>query len=174
MVPVCSTAGTRGRGARQLGDPAAGDLLHESLGYLGYLADREILLGVPQALETLGGLLIGAGQLAEGGRLLAAAETLRAETGQGRLPEDQRRFDRDVRVGEQELGLEWAQVCAEGSGLTAVQAVAYARRARGNRKRPTTGWDSLTPTELQVVDLARPGSDEPGDRKASLHREWHG
>ena len=50
---------------------------------------------------------------------------------------------------------------AEGSGLTAVQAVAYARRARGSRRRPTTGWDSLTPTELQVVELAAQGFTNP-------------
>jgi hypothetical protein len=41
------------------------------------------------------------------------------------------------------------------------QAVAYARRARGSRKRPTTGWDSLTPTELQVVELAAQGFTNP-------------
>ena len=148
----------RGVAARQLGDPAACDLLHDSL---GYLADRENLLGVPLALETLGGLLIGDGQLAVGGRLLAAGETLRTETGQERLPGDQVRFDEDVRLGKLELGPEWAEVWAEGSGLTAVQAVAYARRARGSRKRPTTGWDSLTPTELQVVELAAQGFTNP-------------
>lgn len=31
------------------------------------------------------------------------------------------------------------------------EAVAYARRARGERKRPSLGWESLTPTELDVV-----------------------
>ena len=148
----------RGVAARQLGDPAACDLLHD---FLGYLADRENLLGVPLALETLGGLLIADGQLAVGGRLLAAGQTLRTETGQARLPGDQGRFDEDVRLAKQELGPEWAQVWAEGSGLTAVQAVAYARRARGSRKRPATGWDSLTPTELQVVELAAQGFTNP-------------
>src|SRR3984957_19619051 len=106
-------------------------------------------------------MLIADGQLAVGGRLLAAGETLRTETGQARLPGDQARFDEDVRLGKQELGPEWAEVWAEGSGLTAVQAVAYARRARGSRKRPTTGWDSLTPTELLVVDLAAQGLTNP-------------
>jgi len=148
----------RGVAARQLGDPAACDLLHDSL---GYLAGRQILLGVPLAVETLGGLLIGEGQLAEGGRLLAAGETLRAETGQGRLPGDQGRFDEDVRLGKEELGPEWARAWAEGSALTSVEAVAYARRARGTRKRPATGWDSLTPTELQVVELAAQGLTNP-------------
>jgi DNA-binding CsgD family transcriptional regulator len=148
----------RGVAARQLGDPAAYDLLHDSL---GYLADKQILLGVPLALETLGGLLIGEGQAPEAARLMAAAETLRAETGQGRLPGDQQRSRADVRIGEQELGPGWAEAWTEGSGLTAVQAVAYARRARGGRKRPTTGWDSLTPTELQVVELAAQGLTNP-------------
>jgi DNA-binding CsgD family transcriptional regulator len=36
-------------------------------------------------------------------------------------------------------------------------AVAYALRARGQRKRPSTGWDSLTPTELQVVGQVAAG-----------------
>ena len=36
-------------------------------------------------------------------------------------------------------------------------AVAYARRGRGERKRPTIGWDSLTPTETQIVDLVGGG-----------------
>ena len=36
-------------------------------------------------------------------------------------------------------------------------AVAYALRARGERKRPTSGWDSLTPTELQVVEQVAAG-----------------
>jgi len=148
----------RGVAARQLGDPAACDLLHDSL---GYLADREILLGVPLALETLGGLLIGEGHLAEGGRLLGAAEALRAETGQGRLPADQAHFDEDVRLGQEELGPEWAEAWAEGSALTPVQTVAYARRARGARKRPATGWNSLTPTELQVVELVAQGLTNP-------------
>ena len=148
----------RGVSARQLGDLAACDLLHDSL---GYLAEREILLGVPLALETLGGLLMGEGRLAEGGRLLAAAETLRAQTGQSRLPGDQSRFDRDVALAEESLGSEWAEVWAEGSGLKPAQAVAYARRARGDRKRPTTGWDSLTPTERQVVELAAQGLTNP-------------
>jgi DNA-binding CsgD family transcriptional regulator len=42
----------------------------------------------------------------------------------------------------------------EGRGLTMAEAVAYAQRARGERKRPSHGWDGLTPTERQVADLA--------------------
>jgi DNA-binding CsgD family transcriptional regulator len=39
--------------------------------------------------------------------------------------------------------------------------VAYATRARGERKRPTTGWASLTPTELDVVKLIAKGLSNP-------------
>ena len=37
------------------------------------------------------------------------------------------------------------------------EAVAYARKNRGPRKRPAFGWDSLTPAERSVVGLLRDG-----------------
>jgi DNA-binding CsgD family transcriptional regulator len=42
-----------------------------------------------------------------------------------------------------------------------LDACAYARRARGERRRPSFGWDSLTPTELSVVALAADGLTNP-------------
>ena len=33
----------------------------------------------------------------------------------------------------------------------------YAQRGRGQRKRPTSGWAALTPTELDVVHLVCKG-----------------
>ena len=56
-------------------------------------------------------------------------------------------------------GLEGA--FAEGSALDAGEAVAWARRARGERKRPPGGWESLTPTELEVVRHAATGLTNP-------------
>lgn len=52
---------------------------------------------------------------------------------------------------------EFHQAWHAGSRLSAEEAVAYAQRGRGERKRPASGWDSLTPTELDVVRLAREG-----------------
>src|SRR5688500_6944901 len=40
-------------------------------------------------------------------------------------------------------------------------AVAYVSRARGERKRPTVGWASLTPTEERVVLLLAEGLTNP-------------
>lgn len=49
----------------------------------------------------------------------------------------------------------------EGTNLNIADAVSYVRRARGSRKRPSSGWDSLTPTEEQVVELAATGLSNP-------------
>ncbi|WP_081260851.1 response regulator transcription factor [Mycobacterium pseudokansasii] len=35
--------------------------------------------------------------------------------------------------------------------------MAYAQRGRGQRKRPSTGWASLTPAEFDVVRLVSEG-----------------
>jgi DNA-binding CsgD family transcriptional regulator len=35
--------------------------------------------------------------------------------------------------------------------------MAYAQRGRGERKRPASGWESLTPAELEVVRLVKAG-----------------
>jgi DNA-binding CsgD family transcriptional regulator len=37
------------------------------------------------------------------------------------------------------------------------EAIAYAQRGRGERKRPTSGWASLTPAERAVVQLVSEG-----------------
>ncbi len=42
---------------------------------------------------------------------------------------------------------------AQGAKLSAEESIAYAARGRGERRRPTTGWASLTPSELAVVRL---------------------
>ena len=50
---------------------------------------------------------------------------------------------------------------SEGRDLNWRDAAAYARRARGQRKRPGHGWASLTPTEHQVVALVAEGLTNP-------------
>jgi DNA-binding CsgD family transcriptional regulator len=50
---------------------------------------------------------------------------------------------------------------AEGEALGVEEAVAYASRERGERKRPSSGWESLTPTELDVVKLLAKGLSNP-------------
>jgi DNA-binding CsgD family transcriptional regulator len=55
--------------------------------------------------------------------------------------------------GDQAFDAAWA----EGAALLPDEAIAYAMRGRGERRRPSTGWNSLTPTELDVVRLVGEG-----------------
>lgn len=41
------------------------------------------------------------------------------------------------------------------------ESVSWVRRARGTRRRPSKGWESLTPTELQIVALVAEGLTNP-------------
>jgi DNA-binding CsgD family transcriptional regulator len=56
-------------------------------------------------------------------------------------------------MGEKDFDSAWA----EGAALSTKEAIAYAQRGRGQRKRPTSGWASLTPTERDVVRLVSEG-----------------
>ena len=41
------------------------------------------------------------------------------------------------------------------------EMIEYVSRTRGERKRPSSGWASLTPTELRIVALAASGLTNP-------------
>ena len=72
-----------------------------------------------------------------------------------------REIERDYARAVAELGDDFTRITTEGQRLDGLAAVAYARRARGERRRPSFGWDSLTPTELEVVRLAAAGLTNP-------------
>jgi predicted ATPase/class 3 adenylate cyclase/DNA-binding CsgD family transcriptional regulator len=57
-------------------------------------------------------------------------------------------------------GLEPARIealRAEGEAMSLDELVAYAMRGRGERRRPSSGWAALTPTERQVAGLVAEG-----------------
>ena len=56
-------------------------------------------------------------------------------------------------MGDNDFEATWA----EGAALHTDEAIAYAQRGRGERKRPASGWASLTPAELDVVRLVSQG-----------------
>ena len=126
---------------------------------LAEITDAGLWAEVPDALELLGGFAIDSGSFAEGVRLLAAATALHERMGQRCWIADEVEQDHARAVAE--LGDDFPRIAAEGERLDGPAAVVYARRARGERRRPAFGWDSLTPTELEVVRLAAAGLTNP-------------
>ncbi|HSK98428.1 MAG TPA: LuxR C-terminal-related transcriptional regulator, partial [Euzebyales bacterium] len=95
-------------------------------------------------------------------RLLAASDEARDVLGYPRNPDRQRAYEATVTRLRAALGdAAFAQAWADGARLTLDEAVAYARRSRGARRRPATGWGSLTPTERDVVRLVVEGLTNP-------------
>nr|WP_234783562.1 LuxR C-terminal-related transcriptional regulator [Mycolicibacterium celeriflavum] len=115
-------------------------------------------LRLPDILECLVRLAADTGNHQYAARLLGAAEAIRQRTGQVRFPMYDAGYQAAVNVVRAALGeADFDAAWADGSALSAEEAIAYAQRGRGERKRPSAGWGSLTPTELDVVRLVTEG-----------------
>ena len=141
-------------------DPsAAEDLHHEAL---AVRLDHGLRTFMVDNLDALAGLAGRAESFAEAVRLLAASDAARATMGYPRPPIDRPQYEAALARLRATLGDQaFADLWAEGAGLSLDDAVAYARRARGTRDRPSTGWASLTPTEVDVVRLVAEGLTNP-------------
>jgi predicted ATPase/DNA-binding CsgD family transcriptional regulator len=115
-------------------------------------------LGLPDIFECLAVLACEAGSCRQAARLFGAAHSVRQRMGVVRFKVWDAGYEASVAavrdaLGEQEFDSAWA----EGAALSTEEAIAYAQRGRGERKRPTSGWDALTPTERDVVRLVSDG-----------------
>jgi predicted ATPase/class 3 adenylate cyclase/DNA-binding CsgD family transcriptional regulator len=114
--------------------------------------------GIADILECLAGLGVDADEHPHAARLFGAADAIRRRTGAVRFALYQAGYDATITalhasMGDPAFELAWA----EGAALSSHEAVAYALRGRGERKRPTSGWASLTPAERDVVRLLGEG-----------------
>ena len=114
--------------------------------------------GHSDTLECLAALAGEAGSHREAARLFGAAHAIRQRMGAVRFKVWDAGYEASVAalrnaMGEEDFESAWA----EGAALSTDEAIAYAQRGRGQRKRPTNGWASLTPTELDVVRLVSDG-----------------
>ena len=126
---------------------------------LGVAESIGACLSVPDIFDCLASLACGAGDHREAARLFGATEPLmRRQMGAARF----RVYDADCAaavadlreaLGDNEFEAAWA----EGAALSRDEAIAYVQRGRGERKRPSSGWGSLTPTELDVARLVGEG-----------------
>jgi predicted ATPase/class 3 adenylate cyclase/DNA-binding CsgD family transcriptional regulator len=134
-------------------------LLHDALAALVGGGHR---LHVPDSLEALAEVAAGLESYEEAARLLSAAERARKELAIARWLPEHEHFKTLARELEATLGGEIYEAAHnEGRALTLDDAVAYVRRARGSRKRPSGGWGSLTPTELEVTRHVASGLTNP-------------
>jgi DNA-binding CsgD family transcriptional regulator len=106
---------------------------------------------VPIVIDTLELLarLSGPAAVQRAGRLAHAADDSREQIGYHfRFPNHARALEHIARPSDE-------------APLSLDHAVAYALRTHGRRGRPTIGWASLTPTELDVARLVAEGATNP-------------
>lgn len=134
---------------------------------LSHAAELRAHLFVPDLLECLARLAHLAGNHLEAARLFGAAHAIRERTGVVRFRVYDGEYVASVdatrkALSDKEFSIAWDA----GTALSTDEAIAYARRGRGERKRPPSGWDSLTPTERDVVSLVSEGlgNKDIGDR----------
>jgi predicted ATPase/class 3 adenylate cyclase/DNA-binding CsgD family transcriptional regulator len=128
---------------------------HESL---AVTSSVKAYLGVADTLEVLGRTATVSESYAEAARLFGAADAARQGTGEVRFKLYDADFESAVATLRDAMDAkDFEAAWAEGAALSADEAIAYAQRGRGERKRPSAGWGSLTPTELDVVRLVKDG-----------------
>jgi predicted ATPase/class 3 adenylate cyclase/tetratricopeptide (TPR) repeat protein len=112
----------------------------DAYGALTRAAEIEVQLGVPDVLEVLADLAGEAGSYREAARLFGAAHAIRQRIGVARFKTYDAGYEASVTalrdaLGEKDFDAAWG----EGAALSTEEAIVYAQRGRGQRKRPTSG-----------------------------------
>ena len=147
---------TRARVTLAEGDAEAAE--RDAHDALARAADTGAQLAVPDVFDFLARLATQAESYPESARLFGAAEAIRQRTGEVRYAIHQADYEASIAalrdaMDQNDFDVAWA----EGAALSTAEAIAYAQRGRGERNRPSTGWASLTPAELDVVRLVSAG-----------------
>jgi DNA-binding CsgD family transcriptional regulator len=134
-------------------------LAHDAL---GTAIENQLAAVLPPTLEVLALVTEAVESHEESARILGAAGRAREAISHLRWAREQASIEAlearlSTALGPDRL----AEALAEGRTLSTNEAVGWLRRARGTRKRPAGGWESLTPTEVQVVSLATQGLTNP-------------
>ena len=119
--------------------------------------DHGIRFYLCEALEVYSVLAAKCHDVQEATGVLGAVMRIRGEM-QSPLSFDAVMLAEATEIAKAALGDQYDVLFANGAALTDEELLAFIDRTRGSRGRPTLGWDSLTPTELQVADLVRLGS----------------
>jgi DNA-binding CsgD family transcriptional regulator len=147
---------TRARVAIAQGEPEQGE--RDAHDALACTAEVEAYLLVPDILECLGTLAGDAGSHGEATRFFGAAQAIRERRGAVRFKMYDADYHAAVAALRDAMGVkDFESAWAEGAAMSTEEVIAYAQRGRGERKRPASGWASLTPAERDVVRLVSEG-----------------
>jgi DNA-binding CsgD family transcriptional regulator len=147
---------SRARLAIAQGEPDSAD--HDAHDALAIAAEVQGYQCVPDILEQLGNLAIADGSSRGAARLFGAAYGSRQRMGAVRFKVWNASYQASEALAREALGgKDFDAAWAEGAALSTEEAIAYAQRGRGPRKRPAIGWASLTPAERDVVRLVCDG-----------------
>jgi predicted ATPase/class 3 adenylate cyclase/DNA-binding CsgD family transcriptional regulator len=125
---------------------------------LACAADHRAYQVLPDAFEVLGEVAGEVDQHRDAARFFGVADALRRRMGSVRYRVYDANHLTSVTHASEALGENAFQSAwEEGAAMSADEAIAYTQRGRGARKRPSSGWGSLTPTELDVVRLVSEG-----------------
>jgi predicted ATPase/class 3 adenylate cyclase/DNA-binding CsgD family transcriptional regulator len=146
----------RGAVERVLGDETTAETAFTEA--VGALAEAGARADTAAALEGLAVSAARREQHERAARLFGAADSERARLGVASVEWA------DVQGDVEHAALGGDTFAAEvdaGAAMTLDEAVRFALRGRGGRRRPASGWESLTPTELDVVQLVSEGMTNP-------------
>ena len=147
---------TRAQVAIAQGEPEQAE--RDAHGALAGVPESFRFVYIPDVLECLATLAGDAGSHREAARLFGAAAAIRQRMGTVRFKVWDAGHEASVAALRNALGeADFEPSWVEGAAMSTEEAIAYAKRGRGERKRPATGWPSLTPTERDVVRLVREG-----------------
>lgn len=116
------------------------------------------ILVTADALECVAELAGAAEAHQRAARLFGAAHMIRQRHGIARFQIYHGGYESALAEVRNALdGKEFEAAWAEGAALCTEEVIGYAQRGRGERKRPPSGWASLTPAERDVVRLVCEG-----------------
>ncbi|MGH8905162.1 MAG: helix-turn-helix transcriptional regulator [Egibacteraceae bacterium] len=134
-------------------------LHYEALALQTDTGDR---IGALTSLEAIAGIAVEQDRWDFAIRLFAATQALRDTRGIPRRSGAQTAHEADTAVVRGKVPSEqFEKTWVQGTAMSFNEAVAYANRRRGTRRRPRAGWASLTPTEIEVVHLVAEGLTNP-------------
>jgi DNA-binding CsgD family transcriptional regulator len=153
---LAAALATRARVAIAEGDPELAGC--RARAGLACAAEVQALLAVPDILECLAGVAADAGSEREAARMFGSAEAIRNRTGLVRFKIYDAGYESSVATVKNGLERdEFDRAWDEGASLSTSEAISYALRGHTGRKRPASGWTSLTPTELNIARLVAEG-----------------